>query len=78
MSVVLHILHTWARRYPALIQFKGSAVELPFAEASWDGVSVALKAIFEEDKSLLELHVVPCVESYTYRLMDLVKNCGEF
>ena len=72
MSAVLHMIHTWARRYPALYQFKGSPVELPFAEAFWDGGSATLKAIFDEDKSLFELHVVPGVEPYTYRLMDLV------
>ena len=31
MSAVLHMMHIWARKYPTLVQFRGNAVELPFA-----------------------------------------------
>ena len=38
------------------------------------GGSATLKAMFDEDQNLLELHDVPDVKTYKYRVMDLVKK----
>ena len=70
ISAVLHMMHIWARKRPSLVQFEGRPVELPFAEASWNGGQAALDAINGTETSLLKLHGVPGAEPY--RLMDLV------
>ena len=70
ISVVLHLMHLCAQRRPALVQFHGKRVRLPFAEASWNGGNAAWKAI--DKKKVLELHDNP--EGEPYRLMDLVKD----
>ena len=70
ISVVLHMMHVWAQRHPSLVRFENILVDLPFAEASWDGGLAALEAI--KENSLLKLHDEPSGEPY--RLMDLAKK----
>lgn len=70
ISAVLHMMHIWAQRHPSLVRLRNNQVDLPYAEASWDGGLAAMEAI--KNNNLLELHDEPSGEPY--RLMDLVKK----
>ena len=70
VSAVLHMMHIWAYRHPSLVRFEDHQVDLPYAEASWDGGLAALEAI--KKNNLLQLHDEPGGEPY--RLMDLAKK----
>ena len=72
LSVVLHMMHILARRRPSLVTFQDDQIQIPFADASYDGGQAAWDAIFKNDRSLLELHAVP--DGKPFKLMDLVKS----